>query len=92
MKNNEKFMSDQEFADNGIKYLFTIYPSRAHYEHGKPVAAALPWENNDLTRHTAQLILMGMAAGASAKYKNPFAVLYGITPNGIRQPLSTCQY
>jgi hypothetical protein len=52
----------------------------------------MSWDNNDLTRYTAQLVLMGMAAGASAKYKNPFAVLYGITPDGIRQPLSTCQY
>ena len=85
MKNNEKFMTDQEFADNGIKYLFTIYPSRAHYEHEKPVAAVLPWDNNDLTRYTAQLVLMGIIAGARCKYKHPRAILYAIDRTGTNK-------
>lgn len=91
METNEKFFTDQEFKANKIEYHFTAYPSRRQYQNNETAARVITWCNNDLTRYTAQNILQGIAAGASLKYKHPFAVLYAITQDGTRIRLSSCQ-
>lgn len=91
MNTNEKYMTDEQFnAVKSTRYVFTIYANRRDADLDKNAHNVLCWCNNDLTRHQGQLILEGIAAGATTKYKHPCAVIYAVT--GFEEPrrLSLC--
>lgn len=91
METNEKFYTDQEFEQNGIVYAFTLYATQRDSDRHQDAQQVMIWQNNDLTRHSAQLVLMGIIAGARCKYKHPRAILYAIDRTGTNKQLSTCQ-
>ena len=91
MNTNEKFYTDQEFEQNGIVYAFTLYATQRDSDRHQDAQQVMIWKNNDLTRHTAQLVLTGIIAGARCKYKHPRAILSAIDRTGTNKQLSTCQ-
>lgn len=80
METNEKFYTDQEFEQSGIVYAFTLYATQRDSDRHQDAQQVMIWQNNDLTRHSAQLVLMGIIAGARCKYKHPRAILYATDP------------
>lgn len=90
MNTNEKYMTDEQFNTTGTMYIFTVYASKRDADTDTNARNVLEWHNNGLTRHTGQLILNGMTAGATVKYKHPHTVLYAVTAAGDRQRLSSC--
>ena len=90
MKNNEKYYTDREFNQKGIVYAFTLFASLKEGRDEKNAQEVLFWSNNQITRHEAQLVLMGIVSGARCKYKQPKATLYAIDCNGNKTPLSSC--
>lgn len=88
MNTNEKFYTDQEFEQMNICYMFCVYCNKRNADLQINCTNLMPWRNNNLTRETAQYILMGIAAAATLKYKHPVAVLYADTPDGNRVKLS----
>jgi hypothetical protein len=91
MNNNEKYYTDQQFEQMNICYMFCVYCNKRNADLRINCTNLMPWNNNNLTRETAQNILMGIAAAATIKYKYPVAVLYADTPDGNRIILSSCR-
>lgn len=86
----KKYYTDREFNQNGIFYAFTLYASLQDAHDEKNAQEVMIWNNNDLTRYEAQLVLMGILSGASCKYKQPKATLYAIDRDGQKTCLSSC--
>jgi len=90
MNTKEKYYTDQKFNKMGIVYAFTLYASLRDGRDEKNAQEVMIWHNNDLTRHEAQLVLMGIVSGARCKYKQPKATLYAIDHDGNKTCLSSC--
>ena len=92
MKDNNKYMTDEQFNTTGTMYVFAVYANRKDTDWQRNAKEVLSWCNNYITRYEGQLLLQGLAAGASVRYKNPHAVLYAVTSDGTRKQLSSCSY
>lgn len=92
MKNNEKYMTDEQFAATGTKYIFVAYANQKAFEQNAYTCGLLLWYNNNLTQYEGQLILQGLASGAAIKYTHPVAVLYAQTSDNKQTILSTCRH
>lgn len=90
MNNNEKYYTNEEFEKKGIVYAFTLYASLRDAHNEKNAQEVMIWSNNQITRHEAQLVLMGIVSGARCKYKQPKATLYAIDHDGQKTCLSSC--
>lgn len=90
-KDNRKFVSDNTFNENGGKYYFKVYPTKKAADLDENGSMVMTWNNNDITRHEAQLILMGLASTARLKWTHPVAVLYYCSRDGYRNALSRSQ-
>lgn len=90
MNTTEKYITDQEFKEKGMIYVFTLYPTIRDAENEWNGTEAMVWLNNNLTRHEAQLLLMGIVSGARYKYKHPKAVLYAFDRHINKTILSSC--
>ena len=89
MKTNEKYMTDEKFYTSNTEYVFAVYGTEKDYLNGTNTGQVMIWGNNDITKYEGQLILNGMAVGASVRYKHPIAAVYAITGSGTKTILST---
>lgn len=89
MKTNEKYMTDEQFNATNTQYVFAVYGTEKDYINGTNAGQVMIWGNNEITKYEGQLILNGMAVGASVRYKHPVAAVYAIAADGKKTILST---
>lgn len=89
MKTNEKYMTNEKFYASNTEYVFAVYGTEKDYLNGTNAGQVMIWGNNNITKYEGQLILNGMAVGASVRYKHPIAAVYAITGSGTKTILST---
>lgn len=89
MRTNEKYMSDEQFNATKTQYVFAVYGTEKNYINGTNAGQMIIWGNNEITKYEGQLILNGMAVGASVRYKHPIAAVYAVGGDGKKTILST---